>query len=322
MSEIITYSNSPSGKYCQIKFDDGKRILISLTRSEIKIFKMKFFGGLPSDAIFEITTLDLFSEKYKRARERLTEKSIALDMLDVFKEILIKCQNLEEATITLKNIFQEDIQDDANGNVEKLDESLEEQLAELSNEHPLLVKMALAGADCDMLPNVKGEFGYLPSNPIPVNGTVGEIKYLARLRCADNSGIIFHRLETIDMKNIDGSVDIFETVCIDGKHWSILFLNMYHPRRSRVAPKGYSFSSYHPVYSKQGVAWGTANHDKLFPFGLGVFIEQRLGAAFAKKYEELMENKNKFKKPEQHNKLVEDLLFTVKRVKKGSGRND
>lgn len=322
MSEIITYSNSPSGKYCQIKFDDGKRILISLTQAEIKIFKMKFFGGIPSDTIFEITTLDLFSKKYKKARERLTEKSMALDMLDVFKEILIECHTLEEAIKTLESIFQENKQDEPNGNMEELDESIEEQLAELSKEHPLLVKMASAGVDCDMLPNVKGDFGYFPSNPIPVNGANGEIKYLARLRCADNSGILFHRLETIDMENIDGSVDIFETVCIDGKHWSILCLNMYHPRRSRIAPKDYSFSSYHPIYSKQGVAWGTTNHDKLFPFGLGTFIEQRLGVAFAKKYEEAMENKGKFKKPEEHKKLVEDLLFAVRRVKKEPSSND
>lgn len=322
MSEIITYSNSPSGKYCQIKLDDGKRILISLTQTEIKIFKMKFLGSVPSDTIFEITTLDLFSNKYKSAREKLTEKSTALDMLDVFKEILIEYHSLEEAVKALDDIFSENKQDEPYGNMEKQDESKEEQLVELSKEHPVLAKMASAGVDCDVLPYVKGDFGFFPSNPIPVNGTMGEIKYLARLRCADNSGIIFHRLETIDMKDIDGSVDIFETVCIDGKHWSILCLNMYHPRRSLIAPKYYSFSSYHPIYSKLGAVWGTTKHDKLFPFGLGTFIEQRLGVAFAKKYEEVVKNKGKFKKPEEHKKLVDELLFTVKRVKKGSARND
>lgn len=322
MSEIITYSNSPTGKYCQIKFDDGKRILISLTQTEIKVFKMKFLGSIPSDTIFQITTLDLFSNKYKSAREKMTEKSTALDMLDVFKEILIECHSLEEAAKTLDDIFSENKQDEPNGNIEKLDESKEEQLAELSREHPILAKMASEGADCDILPQVKGDFGFFPSNPIPVNGTMGEIKYLARLRCADNAGIMFHRLETIDMKDIDGSVDIFETVCVDGKHWSILCFNMYHPRRSRIAPKGYTFSSYHPIYSKLGTVWGTTKHDKLFPFGLGIFIEQRLGAAFARKYEEVVENKDKFKKPEEHKKLVEDLLFAVRRVKKGPARND
>ena len=322
MSEIITYSNSPSGKYCQIKFDHGKRILVSLTRTEIKIFKMKFLGSVPGDTIFEITTLDLFSNKYKSAREKLTEKSTALDMLDVFKEILIECHSLEEAIKVLDEIFLGNNQNEHNEDTENLDESKEEQLAELSKEHPVLAKMASEGADCDILPHVKGDFGFFPSNPIPVNGTIGEIKYLARLRCADNAGIMFHRLETIDMKDIYGSVNIFETVCIDGKHWSILCLNMYHPRRSRIVPNGYTFSSYHPTYSKQGAAWGTTKHDKLFPFGLGTFIEQRLGAAFASKYEERVENKGKFKKPEEHQKLVEDLLFTVKRVKKGSVRND
>jgi hypothetical protein len=37
----------------------------------------------------------------------------------------------------------------------------------------------LNGLDCDQLPNGRGVFGSL-ENPIPVNGFIGEIKYLVR----------------------------------------------------------------------------------------------------------------------------------------------
>jgi len=107
MSKIITYKNSSTGKYCQIKFDDGNRILISLIQTEIKIFKLNWLS-LPKETLFEISTLDLFSDKYKKAREKLTERSLAFDMLDVFKEILIECHSLEEALKTLDDIFQVD----------------------------------------------------------------------------------------------------------------------------------------------------------------------------------------------------------------------
>lgn len=105
MSEIITYSNSPTGKYCQIKLDDGNRILISIAQTGIKVMKMKWGGILPAGDIFDISTQDLFSEQYKRARERLTKVSLELDMLDVFKDVLLPCKTLDEAKKVLKEIF-------------------------------------------------------------------------------------------------------------------------------------------------------------------------------------------------------------------------
>lgn len=322
MSEIITYKNSPSGKYCQIKLDDGNRILISIAQTGVKVMKLKWGGMIPSRDIFDITTQELFSEKYKPAREKLTEKSIAMDMLDVFKEILIECCSLEEAVKALDDIFSENKQDEPKGNIEKLDESKEEQLAELSREHPMLIKLASEGDDCDMIANAKGDFGYMPSNPIPVNGTIGQMKYLGRLRCSDGAGIIFHRIETIDMNGVEGTVNIFETVCVDGKHWSILCTNIYHPRRSVLTPQGYTFSEFHKTFSRLGFAYGTNRYDKDFPYGLRQFIEEQFNTELAHKYEEVVKNKNKFKKPTNHEKLIEELLFTVRRVKKGTDRND
>lgn len=105
MSEIITYKNSPTGKYCQIKLDDGNRILISIAQTGVKVMKMKWGGMLPAGDIFDISTQDLFSENYKHAREKLTKLSLELDMLDVFKDILLPCKTLDEVKQVIKNIF-------------------------------------------------------------------------------------------------------------------------------------------------------------------------------------------------------------------------
>ncbi|OGG04878.1 hypothetical protein A2Z33_06265 [Candidatus Gottesmanbacteria bacterium RBG_16_52_11] len=105
MSQIITYQKSPSGKYCQIKFDDGNRILISLAQVGVKISRLKWGGLIPAETILEISTPDLFSDKYKPVREKLTEISLEPDFLDVFKDLLLPIKSLDEARKTLDKIF-------------------------------------------------------------------------------------------------------------------------------------------------------------------------------------------------------------------------
>jgi len=48
MAEIITYK---AGAYCQIKFPNGERVLISCAQTGIKIMKLVFGGILPTKTI-------------------------------------------------------------------------------------------------------------------------------------------------------------------------------------------------------------------------------------------------------------------------------
>lgn len=105
MSSLITYKSGSNAKYCQIKFNDGNRVLVSVAQTGIKISKLKWGGLIPSETIFEISTSDLFSAEYKFARERLTERSLEFDMLDVFKEILLKVDLFDSAKKELSAIF-------------------------------------------------------------------------------------------------------------------------------------------------------------------------------------------------------------------------
>lgn len=89
------------------------------------------------------------------------------------------------------------------------------------------------GLNCDQLPSGHGEFGRVITNPIPVNGSVGEAIYLSGIRNLDGLPVTFHRLGSAQ------NIDIYETVTTDGKVWDILYLSPYHPRKSRKAPDGY-----------------------------------------------------------------------------------
>ena len=80
-----------------------------------------------------------------------------------------------------------------------------------------------------------GEFGRTPANPIPVNGPLGEITYLSRLILANTKEkIYFHRLCSSEEK-----INVYEITSQSGNFHDLLFLDMYHLRKSSLAPKGY-----------------------------------------------------------------------------------
>lgn len=81
----------------------------------------------------------------------------------------------------------------------------------------------------------RGDFGRDINNPIPVNGPLGEITYLSNL-LVESTGekVFFHRLGSCA-----GNIDIFELISISGNFYDVLYLDMYHARKSKIVPKGY-----------------------------------------------------------------------------------
>ena len=55
-------------------------------------------------------------------------------------------------------------------------------------------KVIEAAPAVDELPGAKGEFGRCVTNPVPVNGPVGELTYLSRLVTPSGAGLFGHRL--------------------------------------------------------------------------------------------------------------------------------
>lgn len=102
--------------------------------------------------------------------------------------------------------------------------------------HPSMRAILEAAPSYDMDPEGTGPFGYTETNPIPVNGPIGQLAYLSRLETQSGQRLMFHRLGAID------TVDVFEAVTFDGSQWFIFFVDFYHPRRSRIAPEGFRFT--------------------------------------------------------------------------------
>ena len=120
---------------------------------------------------------------------------------------------------------------------------LDDEKYQLELLHPTIRSLLESGEAYDQDPNGSGAFGFTETNPIPVNGPIGELAYLSRLETIAGQRLLFHRLGAI------GTVDVFEAATFDGSSWFILFLDFYHPRRSRLAPEGFRVVSERAQFS-------------------------------------------------------------------------
>lgn len=192
----------------------------------------------------------------------------------------------------------------------KVDLTTEEQIAEVKNAPrpsgdagDKVLAQILAGLDCDELPSAEGAFGTM-KNPIPVNGSRGEFMYMKRLRCSCSVSLYFHRRGSIKIGTEQWPLDVFETVCMNGKHWGIHFLDMYHPRRSLKTPQGYTNAPWDNKWSPMPVAFGTTHKADHFPNDLPECMIKQLGSGFgeslARKCREAIGNGSKFVPPRDH----------------------
>jgi hypothetical protein len=102
--------------------------------------------------------------------------------------------------------------------------------------NPVMKEMIESAPAYDKDPNGTGPFGFTETNSIPVNGPIGQLAYLSKLETQSGQRILFHRLGAI------GTVDVFEAVTFNGSEWFILFVELYHPRKSRITPDGFRFT--------------------------------------------------------------------------------
>lgn len=134
---------------------------------------------------------------------------------------------------------------------------------------PNVRRSLMSGDDCDTLPHAHGDFGRCPTNPIPVNGPIGEVLYLSHLRTVEGSPLMFHRLGTED--GTAAPVDVYEVLSLDRRHRETLFLSMYHPRKSRLVPDGYEYA---PRIDPGTPVFGVNHSVPGFPAKLDAYIRK------------------------------------------------
>lgn len=178
----------------------------------------------------------------------------------------------------------------------QIHESLANQRADLNQYPPEFAQLISMGLDCDSVLGGSGPFGGL-SNPIPVNGALGEIKYLGKLRGTSGFALFFHRIGSSSSPVSEKSVDIYGTVCMDGSQWSTLYFDMYHPRRSNLAPNGFTLIPFNrQLKIDLPYAYGINDLVKDFPYGIPDALVRcygkHLGATFARHAQEKIDKYN------------------------------
>jgi len=124
------------------------------------------------------------------------------------------------------------------------DEPLEKQRHDLLSNPMVTMGIWKVEEGCDEIPGFQGAFGLTESNPIPVNGIVGEICYINRLRSKTGVGFFYHRLGSVSNPVNQSPVDKFEIVAVDASEWLILYLSPYYLRRSIKTPTGLTLFSW------------------------------------------------------------------------------
>ncbi|RVC47463.1 MAG: hypothetical protein E5V60_01190 [Mesorhizobium sp.] len=187
---------------------------------------------------------------------------------------------------------------------EKLLRLIQDDSTQNETLHPSIRERVIGGASVDQIAGATGEFGRTLTNPVPVNGPVGEISYLSRLRTSAGHRIFGHRLGAIQ------NVDVFETVSFDGAVWDILMLSLYHPRKSRMAPGGYWLESPEKVNT---LFSATNDFVDPFPSSLGQALRatgEKMGAPVFMPPSELQGTLGvkPFRRPQDHQEKVATLI--------------
>ena len=105
MAKVVTYANNSSQCFCQIKFESGDRVLISIAgppNAGVKIMKL-LFGIIPTETIWECTAamaggFDSYVHKLHLMFPELKHP------LDSIRDHLLTCKSIPEARDSLLKI--------------------------------------------------------------------------------------------------------------------------------------------------------------------------------------------------------------------------
>jgi len=122
---------------------------------------------------------------------------------------------------------------------------------------PELQQLMAAAGGVDHVPGATGDFGRAATNPVPVNGPLGELVYISNLVTIAGTQVIGHRLGSVSRR------DVYEVVALDGSRWDLLFFDPYFTRKARKLPTGYKGSA-----SPQRFLLATNYTVRRFPLGI------------------------------------------------------
>ena len=103
----------------------------------------------------------------------------------------------------------------------------------------MMFKRADPGATGDQLPNATGEFGKVPSNPIPCRGIAEYHAYFRALRTIEGGPVQYDRRGSMKDPVSDNPIDVYEVRDAAGAKLATLYLSAYARKTSNKAPLGF-----------------------------------------------------------------------------------
>jgi len=103
MGKVVTYANNKYQCFCQIKLDNGERILISIASAptpNVKVKKLGFLGLWPIQTIWEYNpTMAGGYDAYVRKLMKMFQDPLAEEPkhpLDILRDRLLACKSISE----------------------------------------------------------------------------------------------------------------------------------------------------------------------------------------------------------------------------------
>lgn len=129
MAKIITYKNEGAkGVFCQLKMENGERILISMTQKDTKILKLGLMGLVPMSTVWESSDIK------EMIRIFANPTNPEQQPLDAIIEKLIECKSIDEVKSRIINERP----------IEQKSEKIWKQFKGQSNTDEILVEKARA----------------------------------------------------------------------------------------------------------------------------------------------------------------------------------
>jgi hypothetical protein len=102
MGTVVAYANDQRHCFCQIKFESGERVLISVSgppNAAVKIYKL-LFGALPIGTVWECSAAKTggFDNYVHKLHVMFPEVAHPLDSI---RDRLLKCTSIDEAVKAL-----------------------------------------------------------------------------------------------------------------------------------------------------------------------------------------------------------------------------
>jgi hypothetical protein len=105
--------------------------------------------------------------------------------------------------------------------------------------HKAMSRLCEEGVDADELPNGRGDFGWVPTNPIPCNTVFGSTVYLSRLRTPDGAKVVYRRVGSFTSDVSPRPIDGYDLSHPEGHKLATVFISPYQKRNSNKSPRGF-----------------------------------------------------------------------------------